>query len=464
MNRFKIFIILGILLGTVSCSKDFLDADLQTTKRFEDGVKTPRDMHNLVMGVYNRMNESTYYGRDFIMFGELRSDNAYNSEGTGRFIEVGSFDMLANETNAREPWQQMYACIQLCNVVINNTTVTEDDEVKFYKGQALALRALVYFDLNRLFGQAYVADAASPALGVPLVLTFDNTASSASPGRSTLAAVNAQIEKDFLAGIALMNGNDEKYKIPKNEMNTNAAHALLGRYYLYNGKWADCITHSKPLVVSGSYPFIAPALYQGSWTLGNAGETIFELSFTDVDNLGTTGYSYMWAQDGYDDIYVHPSFESLFSGDDVRSPYITGASGYSLLKFPYEVKSHNVRVIHIGEVYMNYVEACVKSGVELSTALGVVNSLRSVRHSSAITGWTLTDLTEENVLAERRLELSLEGHRYFDLCRTGTSFNRYGSTGSVVETLAAPNNKLAFPIPEREMDANPNLVNQNPGY
>jgi hypothetical protein len=86
------------------------------------------------------------------------------------------------------------------------------------------------------------------------------------------------------------------------------------------------------------------------------------------------------------------------------------------------------------------------------------------RHTGAVTAWTSAELTLANVMLERRKELSMEGHRYFDLLRTGTSFIPFDSSGNAAPQINVPDNKLAFPIPEVEMDANSKLTNQNPGY
>jgi len=464
MNRFRIFIILGILLGTVSCSKEFLGADLQTTKKFEDGIKTATDLHNLVKGVYNRMNESDYYGRNFLMYGEVRSDNAWNDEGTGRFVDQSRFDMISNDADARDTWSLMYRCIQLCNVVINDVNAEGDaDEIKYYKGQAYALRALVYFDLNRLYGQKYVG-ATSP-LGVPIVTEFSNTASVAGPSRSTWAQVNTQIEADFNSALANMGSND--YSDGKYEITKDAVTALLGRHYLYTGQNVLAATTLKPLIISNNYKLIGHALYAGSWALDETQESIFEFAYTDVDYHGTTSYTYMWEKDGYKDVFGTVDLITSFDNTDVRMPFTgiySGIKTVGLVKFPFSVKSHNIRIVHIGEVYMNYIEACVKSGTDLGDALTYANKLRNARHSVAPTAWTAADLTLANVLAERRLELATEGHRYWDLVRNGLGINHYDSNGNVSDFIAYPSNKFAFPIPEAEMDANPNLVNQNPGY
>ena len=465
MNRYKLIILLGVFVGLMSsCSKDFLEADLQTTKKFEDGIKTARDMHNLVKGVYNRMNESSYYGRDFLMYGEVRSDNAWNDEGTGRFTEQSRFDMLANDGDALGTWTQMYRCIQLCNIVINNTTATGDtDEINYYKGQAYGIRALIYFDLNRLFGQAYVQNPASPVLGVPIVTEFSNTADATPKARATYAEVNKQIEDDFAAALTLMGSNN--YSDGKIEMTANAVIALRGRYYLYNKEYAKAITDLEPLLTK--YNLISAPLYVGSWAANESQESIFEMAYTEVDYHGTTSYTYMWEKRGYKDVFGTVDLMTKYANDDVRFPFTglySGTKTVGLVKFPFDIKSHNIRIIHFGEVIMNYVEACVQSGTKTTEALTEINKLRAARHTGAVTPWVAADLTIANVLAERRLELATEGHRYFDLCRTGTAIKHYDTNGNVFETIPVPSDRLAFPIPEAEMDANPNIKNQNPGY
>ncbi len=451
MKIFKLLLVVGILFGTFSCSDDYLDADLQTQKKFDDGIKTARDLEYLVAGVMTKLNDNTYYGRDFLMFGELRSDNAYNDEGTGRFIRVGRFDLLANDSNARDTWQIIYESIQQCNIIINSTI----EDADFYKGQAYGLRALCYFDLNRLYGQAYV-NVPGTKLGVPLVLEYDPTVTTPPLARSTYAEVNAQIEKDFLEGIKLMDGKGDV-----NKMNGNAASALLGRFYLYNENYAAAILHSKPLL--SKYALASPKLYAGSWSLEGSSESILELSYTQVDYHGTDSYAYMWADDGYEDVWVSADLGSIFAATDVRFPAVYKSNGKidHLIKYNFNDKDHNYRLIHIGEVFMNYVEACFESGTELADAEMVLNFLRTSRGVAPV---ATADITADFIAAERRRELATEGHRYYDLLRKGKNINALNKTGRAADVIVFGSDKCAFPIPEREMDANQNLKNQNPGY
>jgi hypothetical protein len=462
MNRYKLIILLGVLIGLMtSCSKDFLEADLQTSKRYEDGIKTATDMHNIVLGLFDHLNDNSYYGRDFLIIGEVRSDNAYNTQGTGRFIDVTDFDMIANDGDARSIWTKMYTVIQQCNIIINNTSAEGDaDKIAFYKGQAHAVRALVYFDLNRLFGQNYVSS--SPKLGVPIVTVFDPKAKNTDIARSTYAEVNAQIDSDFKAAISMMATNVITSKV---EMNLNAAKALYARFLLSEGQYADAKTYFKQVIDAG-YALTSAPLYQGSWTLAETSESIFELAYTTVNYHGTNSYTNMWAEDGYDDIVVNPAFTALFDADDVRKPLVTTESGYTLQKYPYDNKDHNYRLVHIGEMIVGYAEAHLRAGGAATdaTVLAEMNKLIAKRHTGAVTAWTSAELTLANVMLERRKELSMEGHRYFDLLRTGTSFKPFDSSGDEVGQINVPNDKLAFPIPEAEMDANSKLTNQNPGY
>lgn len=76
-----------------SCNKDVLDPTLAQDKVVEGSITTAEDVEGVLYGAYNRLTTSAYYGRDLIIFNEIRSDNAFSNGNSGRFLTPSAMDM-----------------------------------------------------------------------------------------------------------------------------------------------------------------------------------------------------------------------------------------------------------------------------------------------------------------------------------------------------------------------------------
>ncbi|MGM0530214.1 MAG: RagB/SusD family nutrient uptake outer membrane protein, partial [Bacteroidota bacterium] len=437
-------------IGMISCSEDFLEPGLFQTKKFEEGIQTTDDLHNLVNGVYDDMNTAEYYGRDMIIFGEVRSDNTNNDESTGRYINVGRFNMLANDAYAIDTWTNIYECLQQSNIAIHSDVTDEAGEADYYKGQAYTLRALFYFDLMRLYSTMFVEDY---DYGVPIVTEFDKSASQAPPARSTLAETRGQIENDFEMALDLM---DSSFDGTKTEISVDAAKALYSRYLLYIGNYEEAMNLAYEIIENPNYDYqyTAAPLYETQWENKETNESIFELAFTSSDRLNTTSVGYMWDPRGYGDFIFTDDLLGLYEENEARYPYTS--QGFPM-RYQNLNGTYNIRIIDYPEVVLNYAEAAFHEGDPNEDALSMLNELANARGAG-----DYADLNEENILTERRKELAGAGHRYFDLLRTEQDIPDVAS--QIAEPIPYGDERLAFPIPEDELDANPNIENQNPGY
>jgi hypothetical protein len=96
--KFSIYIFLGMTL-LASCSKDFLEPEVTTSKDVETNVNTAEDLDGIILGAYDRMNASTYLGRDYVVYAEVRSDNAFSNGNSGRFVGPGQFFLNATASS-----------------------------------------------------------------------------------------------------------------------------------------------------------------------------------------------------------------------------------------------------------------------------------------------------------------------------------------------------------------------------
>ncbi|MBD0256387.1 MAG: RagB/SusD family nutrient uptake outer membrane protein, partial [Cytophagales bacterium] len=407
-HRIKKYLAAIALLSLGACSEKFLEPTVSTSKDVGTNVNSLGDLQGIMLGAYDRMNQSDYYGRDYVVYGDVRSDNAFSSGSSGRFVNIGQFVLQPTDANATSTWGQLYEVIANANIVINATVKdNESAEVQYVKGQALALRALAYMDLLRLYGQQY----AGGALGVPLVTKFND--GELFPPRATAEQVWAQIGQDLQAAAASMDPALEDESAPNTQITTGAVYALQSRYYLYVKEYAQAAAAAKRVIDSGKYAVEPAASYLESWAGPGGGNSIFELAVTAADNPGINGLFYIY-QGNYGDIEVTKDLYDAYEADDVRKE-LYGVEDETIRmvgKYPSADAVDNIRIIRYEEVILNYAEALAQ--LNSPEALTYLNLIATSRGATPY-----TQATVDNVLLERRKELAMEGHRFFDLLRTG---------------------------------------------
>ncbi len=448
---YSIYIFLGITLLT-ACSKDFLEPEVTTSKDVETNVKTAEDLDGIVLGAYDRMNAATYLGRDYIVYAEVRSDNAFSNGNSGRFVGPGQFFLNATDAYPSDTWLQIYRVIANANIVINTEVEGNDsEEVQHLKGEAYAIRALAHIDLLRLYGEQYSAGT----LGVPYVTVYND--GDLYPSRLTIQEVWDKIGQDLEEAEARMSSaydNDSPTRIT-----TLGVAALQSRYYLYTKDYAAVITAAERVVASGEYSLADVDNYTSIWSGSGGSTSVFELAFTSTDNLSNDAIYNIYQGASYGDIEVTTDLYNAYEDTDVRKALYTynASTGKIRMTGKYPNLTANIRVIRYAEVVLNYAEALAHTGA--NNALEVLNMIPAKRGASLY-----TDATVENVLIERRKELAMEGHRFFDLVRNEKDIVKVDSRQTFSgERIPYGSTLLPFPIPQSEVNANPN-IEQNDDY
>jgi ragB/susD domain protein len=453
-NIKQTLLLLALSLAGASCSEDFVKTEFYQSVE-QAPLTSSTEVLSAVRGIYSSMRSVNYLGRDYIAYAEIRSDEMYSNGRGGYFASVNKYNMTSDDNYARDTYTQIYTAVAKANIVINTDVnsitggATEQAKVKFYQGQAKVLRAVLFFDLLKLYGQKYTGHAEQ--LGIVLPLAYDARALQA---RSSISATEAQIEADFAQGLALMQANSTydgtKGKV---ELTINAALAYMSRYYLYKGDYASVRNYVSQLY--GKYSVIPKDSYVTSWTLSNSTpNSIFELAVGVPGALGTNSLAAIY-KGSYRNIVVKPAMYSTYAAGDVRKDVIIqGASNtfrYMLNKYPSLQGSDNLKLIRYEEVLLNGVEAELNGG-SAATALQYYNEILTNRGLPAATSVSMTELK-----VERAKELLGEGFRMWDLLRWGdTTTPLLGETTNV--------NLLAFPIPRAVTDITGTPVKANPGY
>jgi hypothetical protein len=457
MKKLKnIFIALGILFLGFSCTTEDLDPTLEQIKDISS-IASVEDLSGLLKGAVDRMTSSVYYGRDFIITDEIRGDNVFANGNSGRFQTQGTLEYLPD--NNPGIWTQAYAVIASANIIINadpNELEGDQSEALYIQGQAKIIRALAHFDLLRNYGQQYINGGGDA--GVPVITEFagDNL----NPSRNTTSEVYTAIYNDLQTAFDQMSDQFDN-RANKTLPSKYTAKALESRVAIYNGEWSRAQSAAQAVVNSDIYSVISPDSYVASFAIDNTDNSIFELAYDNVDNLGGNSLGFIYKGEVYGDIEVLPTTPDIYEEGDVRADIITTDEGGNIRnsgKYPELNGWDNVNIIRYEEVLLNLAEALFEQN-DNDGAVAALNQITSMRGASEYSG----TITKEDILNERRKELMFEGFRFFDLARNDLPIEKFSDLQNIVETVPAGDYRYALPIPIVEMDANSNMT-QNTGY
>ncbi|MBS3806818.1 MAG: RagB/SusD family nutrient uptake outer membrane protein [Bacteroidales bacterium] len=474
---------LGLLIGfTTSCTEDRLDPTLAQQKNVAT-LDNQEDLKGLVHGIYNNLQDVNYYGRDYVIYGETMSDNCFANNSSGRFLEPSGMTIGVDDGYPANTWSDMYTTVARANLVLQQDPADiEGDEatINDYMGQAYALRALAHFDLLKMFGQQHVDGS---DLGIPYFTSYTGFVTEFEeedfhPTRQSISEVRTQLYNDIDQAISRLSANTSSPFY----FNKFSAQALKSRIALYFGDMGEVITAAEGVISSENYEVLPADAYVDYWQNGQGANSLLELKHTGTDNPNINGLAYIYKSDSYGDVEVNPDMAAIFDSSDVRmmgqlelNGTMVNMIGYSAWeksageihnngKFP-DVQnfSDNYPIIRYEEVILNYAEALWSSGesagLEGKTPLEYLNMIPNHRGAN-----TYSAINEDNILMERRKELAFEGHRFHDLLRVGRDIPNNGPASEEVHGQVPYGDfRLAFPIPEQEMNANKNIT-QNQGY
>lgn len=474
-----VYLILAGALTVASCKKSFLDEQPTTSVTVTQSIKTPNDLADAVNGMYNTMKQTTLFGRDIPVLGDLFADNTYvNQSNSGRYLNDNNFTYAASTSaEASNIFSQgYYAILQANRVIYEGKKLENSTDVSQLLGEAYAARALIYLELVNWFGAPYTV---SPnADGVPLVtIPSYVTGFSLQPKRASVSAVYTQIISDLDSSYTIMpTTNTALHAISSNYIAKYAIKAIEARAYLYKGDYANARDAALLVVNNGGYSLAPTAsAFTAFWASPTATTTklekIFELNENASNNLGNTGLDAIFSQAGYGDIQATTDLYNDYSATDLRRTLIlnstrAGAQAYIINKFSNYTNTDKdeTPVIRYAEVVLTLAEAYARTGDEPNAKL-YLNQLAKLRDPS-FAGYTSTgtQLTTD-ILNERRKELAFEGLRFFDFTRLNLPINRPAQTQGYASypTVTTSDYRRILPIPQSERDANPNIT-QNPGY
>ena len=453
MKKIYIYnLIFASMLLTVSSCKKALEINPVDTIEQSKALLTSKDVEVALVGAYSEFGSRNFYGgRPFLMADFLANTNAI--EWTGTYEELTqSIKKSLQKTNSyvNNVWAAGYTAINDANNVISAISKVDAAKKNKVEGEAKFIRGASYFELVRLFGKAYNDGSPTTNLGVPIVLTPTTAVTEASyVSRATVAAVYTQAIADL---------TDAEAKLPATNgffATKSSAAGMLARLYLQMGNYAAAAAAANRVIASGNYSltpvFIDAFPAMGSTPGVNSSEDIFATQVTTL-----TGFN------GFNEFYGSSTYggrgEAIISQDWITNTYAANDDRINafyddgdMFTSKYANVYGNVPVMRLSEMYLIRAE----SNVRLAPAapVGGVTPLQDLATVRNRAGLTTTTATLTDILNERKLELAFEGFALHDAKRTQTN----------IGNIPWNSTSLVFPIPQREIDANKNLV-QNPGY
>ncbi|NLU93481.1 RagB/SusD family nutrient uptake outer membrane protein [Chitinophaga sp. Ak27] len=480
----------GLSLVTIisSCSKDFINrppVSNQTTATF---FKTASDFQQGVNGIYDGLQSTRTYGKSSYYLMEVRSDNT-DILDRGALAGVASQIDLFGETTTNPFLTDVYAgsyiVISRANSVLDqvDAAAIPDSSKKQFKGEALFLRAFVYFDLVRLYGK------------VPLVIKTETTGEAQNDKRNDVTAVYAQIEKDLQQAATLL---PAVYTNPNDygRVTAGSANGLLGKVYVTEKKWqaaTDVLKNVNGYTLLNDYA----ALFTPANAVNN--EVLFTIRFKKglSPSEGNTYFSDMVpfsffyngvAYGGSNNNRPTHDIVAAYEPGDLRfaasldtvsySNATTKQSGNYVKKFldPPGATGDggsSFPVLRYADILLLQAEAQNEQAYSAATGAGTAfGYLNQVRQRAGLKPRTAADLPDQAsfrdaVFAERRIELAFENNRWFDLVRYSKGLAIMQAHLKKEYNLSAPvlmPSRLLFYIPQSEIDIHNDPTNfpQNP--
>jgi len=491
MKKRFILPLLLVLLVPTSC-ENFLSVNPQSQLTQEAFPTTASDAGLATNAAYTVMRGWHYHSGGFPILDILSDDAHKGSNPNDGLNTVGPYDRFTHSTTQDgldRWWNALYQGILRTNVVIEKVpAVAMDTGLRDrYVAEAKFLRAVYYFDLVRAYGGVPIVTTITPALKLP---------------RNTSDQVYDQIVADLLAAIPVLPEKTAYGPADLGRASKGAAKAFLAKVYLFRGNFPGAEQYALEVITSGIYDLEALFINANSNVGEHGVESVFEIGAAETP--GASGNQYANTQGvrgspnkgwGFNrpSVNLRNAFESndprlkgtiidlgdvidgvTIMGDGETPDVTTDALGNVIEIESYNRKiwipgnttttqyGHNRRLIRFSDVLLIAAEALNENN-KPGDALIHLNRVRArARQGNAAILPDITTLDKNTlrdlIIQERRVELAMEGHRFWDLVRTGKAATVLGPRGFVV------GKHELLPIPQNEIDLSQGTLTQNPNW
>ncbi|WP_273566020.1 RagB/SusD family nutrient uptake outer membrane protein [Maribacter halichondriae] len=440
----NIYLILGLLLLITACDNDL---DQLPPKQLESSSLT--DYNGVLNAAYHYQTGTP---TPLAIMGDFRADNMLMDEEPYPAFDRFNADLAGGdlvEQFFRPFYSNLYKSILSANNVIDNSTNgTEVAEARF-------LRGLSYLKLVMVFGDVTVNLSPAPDVTDQSILTR----------RPAAEVYDNVIIPDFQAAISGLDNSG----LASGRASQIAARGFLGKVYMHRSNFSAAATELAAVISSAAGEGISLEPDFANVVIDESSEIIFATQVsTSVPDVYTVGTEYPGWFSGGDTKSLTPLDPDLTAAfDAVANDTLVGGDLRRALTID-EATSAGVKYtggqeqdfieLRLSDVILMYAEALNETGSSAAEVLGLLDDIRTRAGLTVLDPLTIntTTLVRQAIADERRLELAFEGHRWFDLVRTGTVDAEMGETIN--------SNYHLFPIPNSEILASGGVITQNPGY
>lgn len=446
-----------------SCGDSFFDLEPASSVTIDKVYKTASDYNVAVIGCYAKLQSQVNFYTECC---EYRSDNlslGAPTAGTQDRYDIDHFTEKPSNGILSSYWANFNNNVYRCNLLLDQIDGANFAEnlKKQYKGEAMFIRALNYFNMYRIWG------------GVPATKHVVSAAEALKVARYSDEQMFDLIAGD-LKEIVDNNYLPETYSsADMGRATSGAAKALLGKVYLTFHKWNEAKDVLSQLI--GKYQLVSPIAQVFDVDNKNNNEIIFAVHFNK--EIEGEGHSYWYnLTNASDDTNQTSSLLNTFPTGDARKDLITYVQVEKNVRLTnkfYDTKSSTFKTVgndqillRYADVLLMYAEALNEIQYDASEGSLALKYLNAVRQRAGISNLTVKQLpTQEKfrkgILVERQREFPYEGQRWFDLVRM-----RFAKSVMAENGVEIKDYQLLFPIPQQEIEkvGDKSILWQNPGY
>ncbi|MFT4071069.1 MAG: RagB/SusD family nutrient uptake outer membrane protein [Dysgonamonadaceae bacterium] len=475
---FRYMFILMVLTAPFTSCNDFFNVEKSTFIEQEAFTSDASWPESSMASLYKTFH-TEYYQFDMFVNGDVASDVCYAGGDNTANFEIDDYNISTTNGNVKRDWGYLYNGVMIANSVLEGAdqcTVSgfTDSARTVLKGEAKFVRAVHYFNLVRLWG------------GVPIVLSTNINETQYLP-RSTQDEVYQQIVADLTDAISAL---PDKQNMTGRATKA-AAEGMLAKVYasMATIDYSKVLQYCNAVLSDSQYSLVSNYAYLFDGNHENSSESLFEIQF-DAATAGAWGPQMFlppsvsgdgWKKFNTPSKTLIKAYES--ENDSVReaaSVIFENCTGYysddvwgTYIPFAYKFKSangwnssNNIIYLRLADIILLKAEALNETG-DLSGAKTLLNKIRERVKLSDKNPGTQSDMRLA-IEQERFLELAFEGHRWFDLKRTGRAVAVMSQcetrkSASVVYGSAITSTDLLWPIPATAIQLNSSLT-QNDGY
>lgn len=475
-KRFKLSLLAAfVLILATGCEKTIDKISPEFNLDGSKPIKNLEEAESVLTGSYSGFLQDGYYScsganpsGSFNFLPDISGDDLIETlESLGNYRRHAEWTYNNTDPWISNAWNDVFSVLSPANILLRDIDAVPGDikAKNRLKGQALAIRAHVHFDMLRSWGLSLNRN--STALGVPYVKVYDVNGQ---PPRLTVKETYDNILADLNSAKTLLSSVDRPINSSTKRayIDVNVVNAMIARVNFYAGELnaaasaAQLVINAVPLATVSEFPEI--------WT----DESVAEVLWAPAFETAADGYTYenaFFARGNRSTYRPTSDLIALYQPGDIRPASYYGVIGGRTVVTKYLGKGSatdglvNWKAYRVSEMYLILAESLYATNQ--TAARNALDELRTNR----IIGYTSVGETGAALLTairtERRKEMAFEGYRFYEYKRLGNlAINRVGcGVGSLsnICSLSSSSRAWAWPIPQNEIIANPN-IQQTPGY